>query len=171
MTLSVGPTRTSNYASCVRCCISHEGALLSEFAPCSLHLEHVKLSAQRSRWPIGPALPVVSSRTPVYLSAHVTAFIPLLVLSFSVWGSLTFLAIIYDVFGLLNFSFTLFPASSPSAIKGHFTQITVRDFSSYPERFLAMQIVSVSHPVACLWDEQNCRQFLQKLNIVPFMKI
>lgn len=48
----------SNYA-CVMCCISQEGALLSEFAPCSLVLEHVKLSAHRSTWPICPVLHVM----------------------------------------------------------------------------------------------------------------
>lgn len=56
VTLSVGPP--SNYA-CVMCCLSQEGALLSEFAPCSLVLEHVKLSAHRSRWPICPVFPVM----------------------------------------------------------------------------------------------------------------
>lgn len=52
------PSLPSNYASAM-CCTSQEGALLSEFAPCSPALEHVKLSAHRSRWPVCPVLPVV----------------------------------------------------------------------------------------------------------------
>lgn len=71
-----GPNHGSNYASCVMCCISQEGALLSEFPPRLLHLEHVKLSAQRSRWPICPALPMVFSRTPLYLAPPATTFLP-----------------------------------------------------------------------------------------------
>lgn len=55
------PHHASNYASCVMCCVSQEGALLSEFAPHLLRLEHVRLSAQRSRWPICRAVFILFS--------------------------------------------------------------------------------------------------------------
>lgn len=58
--------------------------MLGELAPCSLHSEHVKLSAQRSRWSIGLALPVVFSHTPFYLSPpsyHISPSARLILLS------------------------------------------------------------------------------------------
>lgn len=104
MTLTAGPHQPPNYASCVMCCISQEEALLSAFAPRLLHLEHVKLSAQRSRWPICPALTVLFSHAPLYLSPPCYYIFPLAHSDFlyDECPHLThfqFLPIIYSVFG------------------------------------------------------------------------
>lgn len=150
------------------CCISQEGALHSEFAPCSLHLEHVKLSSQRSRWPI---CPVVFSHTPLYLSPHATTFLPLahlVILSAHILLTFGFIQLFRRL--LVNLLYhTPLPFTSPSVLKVQFTKITVRDFTTYP--YVVMQIVSVLHPVAHKWDEQNTRQFQQKINIVALIRI
>lgn len=130
------------------CCISQEEALLSAFAPRLLHLEHVKLSAQRSRWPICPALTVLFSHAPLYLSPPCYYIFPLAHSDFlyDECPHLThfqFLPIIYSVFGQSCASHSVFELLSSKL---------QRDFLSY---------LSAVYPCS-MW-------FQQKLNIVPLM--